>query len=174
MKKFGKGPISAGLAVVVALAVPLTSKWEGRSLTPYQDIVGVWTICDGETLNVRQDGVATHQECDTQTKKRVTEFATAIDEIVTVPLSPKTHAALTVWSYNVGLASAKRSTLIRKINRKEYKAACDELLKWVCVTVSPGTGDASGQCVTRNKNKRLVNGLLNRRLDERKMCLEGV
>jgi lysozyme len=44
----------AGAAGAVALSIAaLIKPWEGRELKAYKDIVGVWTICDGETKGVK-------------------------------------------------------------------------------------------------------------------------
>lgn len=38
-----------GIAAALLLAVPLIGKWEGKRNDPYLDIVGVPTVCYGET-----------------------------------------------------------------------------------------------------------------------------
>jgi hypothetical protein len=53
----GINPRYPALAAVIGLAaaaylVPEVQKHEGRSLVPYRDIVGIWTVCDGDTKNV--------------------------------------------------------------------------------------------------------------------------
>ncbi|WP_425294892.1 glycoside hydrolase family protein [Neomesorhizobium albiziae] len=43
-----------GATGAIALAITtLIQPWEGRELKAHKDIVGVWTICNGETKGVR-------------------------------------------------------------------------------------------------------------------------
>jgi GH24 family phage-related lysozyme (muramidase) len=40
---------AAALAAALAIAGGLVAHWEGTRYTAYQDITGVWTICEGHT-----------------------------------------------------------------------------------------------------------------------------
>ena len=51
----------AGSAALMSLAVATVSQFEGRELRAYQDIVGVWTICYGETRGVKPGDVQVGQ-----------------------------------------------------------------------------------------------------------------
>lgn len=45
-----KKAVTGGVAAAaLTLAVPLIAKWEGKRNDPYRDIVGVKTVCYGET-----------------------------------------------------------------------------------------------------------------------------
>ena len=174
-KKLGK----AGAALVVAAsvaAVPVIKKWEGRSLTPYYDIAGVLTYCDGETLNARHGTQYTHEQCDALTQKRALEFAEGVAASLERPVSQKTFESLIVFSYNVGLGNFRSSTALRRINDGRTAEGCEAMMKFVCVTVAPGKGEtAQGKpCYSTLKNKKFVQGLWNRRDEERQMCLAGI
>ena len=145
-----------GSVIATLVATPFIVKWEGTKNKAYQDIVGVWTICSGETRNVHEGMYRTDAECEEMTRNAVMEFAEAIDKMVTVPMTPEYHAALTSWAYNVGIGAAQRSTLIRKLNAGDYVGACEELKRW---------NRAGG---------RVIRGLTNRRADEYQMCIEGI
>ena len=151
-----KNACLAGSMVATLIATPFIVRWEGQENAAYQDIVGVWTICSGETQNVYKGQYLTDSECAALTQERVREFAEWIDDHVSVELQPETHAALTSWVYNVGKGAASRSTLLRKLNNGDYDGACTELLRW---------NRAGG---------RVIQGLKNRRLDEYQLCMEGV
>lgn len=155
-KVIKKNPKKTGLLAVLAIAMPLIITWEGSENTAYKDIVGVWTICSGETQNVYEGQYMSDAECAKLTEKRVREFAIDIDDIVTVPMSPELHASLTLWSYNVGINAARRSTLVRKLNAGDYKGACEQLKRW---------NRAGG---------RVIKGLNNRRIDEYELCIKGI
>jgi lysozyme len=61
-----------GATGVVALSITvLIQPWEGRENKAYRDIVGVWTICDGETKGVKPGMVKTDAECDAMLLRRV-------------------------------------------------------------------------------------------------------
>lgn len=145
-----------GSVIAALIATPFIVKWEGEKNLAYQDIVGVWTICSGETRNVYRGMYKTDSECEELTRNAVQKFSDGIDNLVIVPMTPQYHAALTSWSYNVGLGAAANSTLIRKLNQGDYKGACEQLKLW---------NKAGGQT---------VRGLVNRRDDEYQMCIEGI
>jgi len=157
MKNSTKGGVAgAAAAAMILLAGTFLQPWEGRELRAYQDIVGVWTICDGETRGVKPGDVATPAECDKKLYASLSEFKVGLDRCLVYPTSTKTGAALLSWTYNVGLGAACGSTLVRLANQGRLAEACDQLLRW---------NRAAG---------RVVKGLTNRREAERKLCLEGL
>src|SRR5690606_20384173 len=48
-----------------------------------------------------------------------------------VPLNANQHAAFTSFVYNVGEGNFQESTLLRKLNARDYTGACEELPRWV-------------------------------------------
>jgi lysozyme len=143
---------AAGLALLIAFV----GMWEGRELRAYQDIVGVWTICYGETRGVERGDTATPAECDTMLAKGLREFEAGLDRCLTYPVPEKVKVAFVSWAYNVGVGAACKSTLVRKANAGDLAGACNELPKW---------NRAGG---------KEVRGLTNRRKAEQALCLEGV
>ena len=147
-------------AAVLAAAVPGVSYWEGRSLRAYQDIVGVWTICDGVTAGVRPGDKATPAECDTllmqELRKHAEGLAGCVNDDIERRIPTQTAAALLSWTYNVGVGAACRSTLVRRLNAAEWGAVCPELSRWT---------RAGG---------RVVRGLVNRWAAERAECEAGL
>ena len=152
-----KGSLAgAAVAAVVLAAAGIVQPWEGRELRAYQDIVGVWTICDGDTHGVTPGQVATPAECDQRLFARLSEFKARLDKCLTVALPIKTEAAILSWTYNVGTGAACSSTLVALANTGNLRAACEQLPRW---------NRAGG---------KVVQGLANRREAERKLCLEGL
>lgn len=157
MKTRTKGGIAAGAVTAVILAAAaVVQPWEGRELRAYRDIVGVWTICDGDTHGVKPGQVATNAECDHRLYSRLTEFDERLRQCLTVALPIKVEAAFLSWAYNVGTGAACGSTLVKLANTGNLRAACDQLPRW---------NRAGG---------REVRGLTNRRAAERELCLEGL
>lgn len=147
-------------AAVVSAAVPGVSYWEGRSLRAYQDIVGVWTICEGITKGVKPGDVATSAECDRRLAQELQEHAqglsACIDDKAERQLSVRSSMALLSWTYNVGVGAACRSTLVRKLNQQDWKAVCPELKRWV------------------NAGGKKIRGLVRRREAEYADCIVGM
>jgi lysozyme len=85
--------------------------------------------------------------------KDVQKFEGALKQCVKVPLAQHEYDAYVSFSYNVGSAAFCRSTLVKLLNQEQYELACEELRKWVY---------AGGV---------KLQGLVNRREAERKLCL---
>lgn len=162
--RFGKaGPFAALIAVIGAgaamIAVPETQKWEGRELEAYRDIVGVVTICDGDTSNVKMGQRATPEECDQRLARQMVRHAVPVIRCVPALKDPARRqqlAASVVLAYNIGPAGFCGSTVARRFNAGNWKGGCDAFLMW---------NRAGG---------RVIRGLTNRRNAERKICLTGL
>ena len=152
--------ITAAIATAAAMAVPLISKWEGRSLVAYRDIVGVWTICDGETLGVGQGDVATDAECDRKLAARAKQFSAEIARCLPTDLPMPMRVAFVSASYNIGSVAFCHSSMSRRALAGELRGACDALLMW-------DKGRVNGVL-------QRIRGLTNRRRDEWRLCLTGV
>lgn len=143
------------LGVVSATLFASASMWEGVRYTPYEDVVGVLTVCKGHTgPDVIKGKVWTPKQCDDLLEKQLGDYGRAVLKCVNVPLTPYQYDAYTLFAYNVGTnAFCTSKSVLAPLNRGDYKASCDGLLKWVY---------ADG---------KYVQGLANRRAYERKMCL---
>lgn len=152
-----KGKVT-GSAVALALAISFIGGWEGLRTKAYQDVVGVWTVCYGETRGVERGDTYTKGECDAMFAVGIKEYEKKLDNLITykgdIPVDMK--IALVSWIYNVGEGNARKSTLIRKLNGGDLVGACNELLKW---------NKAGG---------KTVKGLTNRRISEHKLCLRSL
>lgn len=150
-----KGKI-AGSAAAMAVAVTLLNDFEGKKLVAYKDIVGVWTVCQGETRGVREGDKYTSAQCDALLAKGIAEFEAGLDRCLLVEVPVKAKIAFVSWTYNVGVDAACKSTLVRKANAGDLKGACEQLPRW---------NRAGG---------RVVRGLTNRRVVERGLCLSAL
>ena len=158
---FGSKPRTstiAGSAAAMAVAITFIGGWEGLKLKAYQDIVGVWTVCYGETRGVSKGDTYTKAECDEMLAEGIIDFEKQVDRLITYkgPIPIETKIAIVSWAYNVGIGNASKSTLIKKVNQGDLEGACNELLKW---------NRAGG---------KVVKGLTNRRIDEKALCLSGL
>jgi len=143
---------------VIALSTPFIAKWEGLSLVAYRDIVGVPTVCYGETRGVTMKDSYTKQQCEDMLKVAVEEYYNKLKPYMTNPDIPVgVQASLLELAYNVGIGAAGRSTMMKLANQGKYTEACKELDKWV----KAGGGK--------------VKGLVNRRADSKvNLCLAGL
>jgi lysozyme len=148
-----KGKVIGGsVAAVLLAAAALIAPWEGLRTDPYRDIVGVWTVCYGET-NVEMRRY-TPAECEAMLRESVARYAGAVAKCINRPLAVHQWAAVTSWAYNVGPAAACNSTLVRQVNAGEPPEVwCRQLLRW---------NKAGG---------RTVRGLTLRRQAEYRVCI---
>lgn len=110
----------------------LIARFEGFRSAPYQDSVGVWTIGYGHTSGV---GPTTKPVTTAQALKLLEAdaavAATAIRDLVKVRLNQNQFDALVSFTFNLGTGALAESTLLKKLNKGDYKGAAREFSKWV-------------------------------------------
>lgn len=119
------------------LSLVLIRRFEGLRLRPYLCSAGVPTIGYGSTYyldgsRVRlTDPPISKELAEELLKKTVlsTYFPATISLCPTLETEGQL-AAITSFTYNLGVNALKTSTLRKKILAKEWKAAKKELLKW--------------------------------------------
>ncbi|EDV0638068.1 lysozyme [Salmonella enterica subsp. enterica] len=126
---------------------------EGVKLAAYQDGGGVWTIGYGHTRGVKQRQVINHEQADEFLDSDLHQVESCISERVTVPLNQNQFDALGSFVFNVGRQAFSDSTLLKKLNEGNYRAAADQFTRWVY------------------NNDQFVQGLYNRRVAERDLFL---
>jgi len=159
MREMNKKALTVCTLSAMAIAIPLVQKWEGRELVAYKDVGGVWTYCDGLTnkKNLKLPPYEyTDEECDRLFEEELEKHADSVDELVKVDIPAETRAAFYSFHYNVGAAQFKSSTLLRLANEGDIEGACNQLSRWVFV------------------KGKYVQGLANRRISEKGLCLEGI
>jgi len=137
----------------------LIKDFEGFSAEPYKCSAGVWTIGFGSIYG--KDGNRVTQDHKRITKEQATELmkrdikATEykICKLIKVPVTSNQFSSLCSFVYNIGSGAFQRSTARMKLNRSNYQACADELLKW------------------KYANKKVIPGLLRRREAERELFL---
>lgn len=142
------------------VALPLIGKWEGLRTKAYKDIVGVWTVCYGETKGVRPGDSYTKSQCRDMLAREVLDYrkrwhAYLTQETIQHRLHASRDAAFTSLAYNVGVSAAGKSTATRRLNNGNIEGACQAISWW----------NKAGQ--------RVIRGLVNRRAEEVSLCLIG-
>ena len=150
----GRLAVLIGASAATAL-VATVAAWEGKSNVPYRDVVGILTVCYGETHQPMRR--YTDAECKAMLEDRLADYAGPVLE-----RNPELRGhdsqlvAASSLAYNIGVANYNRSSVARLFSAGRWREACDAFLKW---------NRAGG---------REVRGLTNRRKAERAICLKGL
>ncbi|WP_335952328.1 lysozyme [Acinetobacter pittii] len=115
--------------------INLIKSFEGLRLKAYDDGVGVWTIGTGTTVypngvKVKQGDTCTPEQAKAYFKHDLAKFEKTVNESVTVPLNQNQFDALVSLTYNIGAGALKNSTLLKLLNKGDYKGAADQFLVW--------------------------------------------
>lgn len=112
----------------------LIKHFEGFYPKAYKCPAGVWTIGYGHTGlqhndgTVRQFRMVTEKEAVELLAYDMNQFEHRVNALVRVPLNDDQFAALVSFDFNTGKLHS--STLLKKLNRQDFKGAADEFLKW--------------------------------------------
>lgn len=151
-------------------ATELIKKFETFRSNPYRDVnktaIG-WGFNDPNLVARRH---MSEEEANRILEGYVTSIGGYIDTQVKVPLTDNQKAALVVFVYNVGSGNFASSTLLKKLNNREYGAVPSEMKRWNKVKRT-----INGKIV-RDKNGKIVydvaGGLVKRRAAESALWLK--
>ena len=139
----------AGAALLASIG-----SYEGTRYTTYRDMVGVPTVCEGITgEGVVMGKTYTRAECDALLAARVEVAGKGVLSCVHAPLNQHQYDAFADLAYNIGVGGFCRSSIAAAANAKQYTEACNRIMLY----------DKAGGVV--------VQGLVNRRKQERDLCL---
>ena len=159
---------------VIALASPFLmnflGKWEGREHVVYADKLagGLPTVCKGITRWTSPYPVIVGErwsveKCNEVERKVTIETQVKLAQCITNKhITQPVFDALTSHAHNVGVGSTCASRAVRLINAGHIREGCDALAH--SENGRPAWSYASG---------KFIQGLYNRRLGERKLCLTG-
>ena len=141
--------------------ISLIKGFEGKRLNAYYDGVGVWTIGFGTIkypngVRVKKGDTCTEAQAESYLKNDLVKFENAINRLVKVPLNQNQFDALSSFTYNLGETNLSSSTLLKKLNAKDYAGTADQFPRW---------NKAGG---------KVMNGLTRRREAERILFLKKV
>lgn len=150
-----------GVVVAGVMLLALLTTDEGTRYTPYKDIAGIWTVCQGHTgPDIVPGKTYTKAECDALLVKNTEYHGKAVLRCTKVPLNQNQYDAFTRFTFNVGPNAFCGSTLVKKLNAGDYDGACRELLRWDKARV--------------NGVLRPVKGLTARRQSEYQQCIKPI
>jgi len=145
----------------------IIKNFEGLRLTAYRDVAGVWAIGYGSTMyhdgkRIRPgDKLANETQADALFRNTLGQYEQAVNQFVKVPLSQNQFDALVSFTYNEGTGALKESSLLLKLNEKDYAAAAAHLMAWNKIT-DPKTGE-----------KVVCDTLVQRRREESRLFLSA-
>lgn len=108
----------------------LTEQMEGVRLVAYQDQVGVWTIGDGHTKDVKEGDTCTKEQAEQWLLEDVQEAVDAVNRLVTVDLTQNQFDALVDFTFNLGSGNLAHSTLLKLLNSGDYAGAAQHFKDW--------------------------------------------
>ncbi|WP_343347686.1 lysozyme [Sphingomicrobium sp. XHP0239] len=156
-----KGIPGTAIAAMLAIATPQVAQHEGLRLEPYRDVIGVPTVCYGETrVEMR---AYSKVECDALLAKALRNdfglrVASSAPGIWTQPYEWAAHTSLT---FNIGLGAYRKSSVLRLYREGKPVEACRFMRRY------------------RFAGGRVIQGLVNRReghgatIGEYELCLVG-
>lgn len=98
----------------------LIARFEGLRLKAYKCPAGIWTIAFGATTfngkRVTEGLVITKEQAYEQLERDLAVFENGVERLVSKPINQDQFDALVSFSFNLGLGSLSRSSVLRKVN----------------------------------------------------------
>ena len=109
----------------------LIREHEGLRFAAYKCPGGEWTIGYGHSgPDVYEGWKIDREEANELLEHDLKRFERAVNTLVTVSMTQGMFDALVSFSFNLGEASLKRSSLLKKLNGGDREGAANEFLKW--------------------------------------------
>lgn len=111
-------------------SIKLIKEFEGLSLTPYKCAGGMETIGYGHINREKYDEIS-ELHAENLLKYDIERVYYFIKNHVKVNLNNNQWTAIISFVFNVGMGNFERSTLLKKLNNREYLSVPSELLRWI-------------------------------------------
>lgn len=110
--------------------ISLIKEFEGLSLDAYMCSAGVLTIGYGHTGGVQKGDRITEKKAEELLQDDLKKFENGVLRLVRVPLNQNQFDALVSFAFNLGVGNLGKSTLLRKLNDRDFKGAAAEFVRW--------------------------------------------
>lgn len=111
-------------------ALELIKHFEGFESRAYVCPGGKLTIGYGHTKTVKDNDEITEEQAERLLRYDLKDAENAINALVEVPLAQNQFDALVSFIYNIGAERFRKSTMLRYINRGDFKRAAKEFSRW--------------------------------------------
>lgn len=123
------------MIVLSKKGIVLLKRSEGFSNLAYKPSpTDPWTIGYGSTIVDSQPVYAgqtiTREEAEEALQSDIIRFSKSLNSYLKVSLNQNQFDAIFCLVYNIGLGAFKKSTLLKKLNMGDFKAAALEFTKW--------------------------------------------
>jgi len=108
----------------------LIKKFEGCELEAYKCAAGVWTIGYGSTKSVKEGDTLTQEKADKLLLHEMNEYEGYVNEMVKVDLKQNEFDSLVSWVFNLGPSNLSSSTLLQKLNNKDWDDVPNQIKRW--------------------------------------------
>lgn len=141
-----RGINQAGLELIKGFEGILDGDPTTVNIDPYLDPVGIWTIgwghaisAGGKFLRGKENrkaardlypGGITLEQAEQLLRADLLDTCRDVAALVKAPLTDNQFAALVSFGFNVGCGNLAKSTLLRKLNGKDYAGAAAEFARW--------------------------------------------
>lgn len=116
------------------LGLEILKSFESCRLQAYPDPGtgdGPFTVGWGQTgAGIGPSTVWTQEQADEALSQNLVSFCDGVNKLVTVDLNSNQLSALIDFAYNAGLHNLAVSTLLRKVNSKDFPGAADQFALW--------------------------------------------
>ena len=116
--------------ILSARGMDMLKRFEGFRNVAYPDVGGVLTIGYGRTAGVTAGERCTLSQAADWLFSDAAIYEVAVNRNVSVPITQNQFDALVSFAFNIGVGAFEESTLLRKLNDKDYDGASLEFLKW--------------------------------------------
>lgn len=102
-------------------------------------------------MKVKKGDTCTLEQAKEYFAHDLNRFESSVNKLVEVPLSQNQFDALVSLTYNIGQTAFSNSTLLKKLNAKDYQGAADQFLRW-----NKGGGKVMKGLVRRREAERAL------------------
>ena len=110
--------------------ISLIKSFEGCELTAYRCSADVPTIGYGHTAGVSDGDTCTQEEAETMLAEDLVEFEDYVKNYVESELQQNEFDALVAWTYNLGPANLKESTMLKELNSGNFEEVPRQMKRW--------------------------------------------
>jgi len=110
--------------------ISLIKSFEGCELSAYRCSADVPTIGYGHTAGVSDGDTCTQEEAETMLAEDLEEFEDYVKNYVESELQQNEFDALVAWTYNLGPANLKESTMLKELNSGNFEEVPRQMKRW--------------------------------------------